>query len=463
MVQTYIPSGLYWTSQKSPKKGVHHHAGESRDSRAHRDARLPACSAGANTLHLWGKKIDWCRLRDLHLAQNHADSTCFFTAADHRYRHGYPHSDLARAPGTSRSRRSGRIGRRLNTPTTCSIFPISKHFTCLAYLLLCEEGRAHVDDPISSGGRYIKVSGFGESGDCALLGESFEHAPEIALIRDGAYRVVRSLNPSYREQLNPIRAVERITWKARDGLDIQGWLLLPQGEASHALVMNIHGGPVWAWRPLWPGRTAVVLSLVRQGYAVFLPNPRGSTGRGQAFVEHVYGDMGGADAQDLLSGLDALIARGIADPKRIGVIGGSYGGFITAWLITQDRRFAAAVPASAHTNQVTEHLLSNIPHFMALLLNDTYNNPTGRYFERSSIMHAHKVKTPTLNVCGALDRCTPPEEALQFHNALLEHGVKSVLITYPQEGHGVRNLPAAIDYATRVVSWFEEHMPARTR
>jgi dipeptidyl aminopeptidase/acylaminoacyl peptidase len=74
-------------------------------------------------------------------------------------------------------------------------------------------------------------------------------------------------------------------------------------------------------------------------------------------------------------------------------------------------------------------------------------------------MHAHKVKTPTLNVCGGLDRCTPPEEAVQFHNALLENGVKSALITYPEEGHGVRQWPAIIDYGARFVAWFQEYMP----
>jgi dipeptidyl aminopeptidase/acylaminoacyl peptidase len=76
-------------------------------------------------------------------------------------------------------------------------------------------------------------------------------------------------------------------------------------------------------------------------------------------------------------------------------------------------------------------------------------------------MHAHKVKTPTLNVCGALDRCTPPSEAVQFHNALLENSVKSVLVTYPEEGHGIRQFPAAIDCAARATAWFEEHMPAK--
>jgi dipeptidyl aminopeptidase/acylaminoacyl peptidase len=170
--------------------------------------------------------------------------------------------------------------------------------------------------------------------------------------------------------------------------------------------------------------------------------------------------MGGADTHDYLSGLDYLVGQGSVDPKRLGVTGGSYGGFMTSWLITQDSRFAAAVPVAPVSNHVTEHLISNIPHFVAMFLKDSYTNPNGKYFQRSPIMHAHKVKTPTLNITGGLDRCTPPEEAVQFHNALLESGVKSVLVTYPEEGHGVRSFPAAIDYTARVVGWFEEQMPA---
>lgn len=133
---------------------------------------------------------------------------------------------------------------------------------------------------------------------------------------------------------------------------------------------------------------------------------------------------------------------------------------MTSWLVTQDPRFAAAVSTAPVTNQVTEHLISNIPHFVKLFLADDYTNPGGKYFQRSPIMHAAKVKTPTLNVCGMLDRCTPPEEAMQFHNALLENGVESVLVRYSEEGHGVRTLPAAIDYAARVTNWFQQHMPS---
>ena len=316
---------------------------------------------------------------------------------------------------------------------------------------------------ITSGGRYISVSGIDDTGDCVLVGESFLRAPEIAVLRGGEYRTVRSLGPAYAEEAKVIHAVEQVTWRAPDRLEIQGWLLRPRGTGPFPLIMAIHGGPVGHWRAAWLGRGgALSLLLVKRGYAVFLPNPRGSIGRGQDFVSPIVGDMGGADTFDFLSGLDYLIARGIADPSRLGVTGGSYGGFMTAWLITQDARFAAAAALAPISNHVTEHLISNIPHFAPLFLADTYTNAGGKYFQRSPIMHAHKVRTPTLNICGALDRCTPPEEAVQFHNALLENGVRSVLITYPEEGHGIRGFPAAIDYATRIVAWFEEHMPPET-
>ena len=313
---------------------------------------------------------------------------------------------------------------------------------------------------ITTGGFYTVIAGFGEPGDCALVGEGFRRAPEIAVIRGGEYHSVKSFDPGAEAALSAIASIETVKWRAPDGLEIQGLLLKPQGRGPFPVILNVHGGPVWHYRPFWMGRRSIgSLMLLQRGYAVFLPNPRGSTGRGQAFVRPILGDMGGADTHDYLSGLDHLVELGIADPARLGVTGGSYGGYMTAWLITQDPRFKAAVAVSPVTNQVTEHLVSNIGHFVALFLKDTYTNAGGKYYDRSPIMHAHKTKTPTLSTCGVLDRCTPPEEAVQFHNALLESGVKSVLVTYPQEGHGVRKWPAIVDYAARMVGWFEEHIP----
>jgi len=320
-----------------------------------------------------------------------------------------------------------------------------------------------VSDEISGAGRYITISAFKETDDFVLVAESFMRAPEIAVVRRGKYDLVKSFGLGGVQDVGVIGAVEQVMWKAPDGLEIQGWLLRPKANAPHPLVMVIHGGPVWHWHPTWLGRSRDVyaLMLLKRGYALFYPNPRGSSGRGQAFARLVWGDVGGADTTDFLSGIDHLLEKGVADANRLGVTGGSYGGFMTSWLVTQDSRFTAAVSVAPVTNQTSAHLISNIPHFVALSLADHYTNACGKYFERSPIMHAHKVKTPTLNICGALDHCTPPEEAIQFHNALLENGVRSVLVTYPEEGHGVRRWPAAIDYAARVVGWFEEHIPPR--
>jgi len=314
-------------------------------------------------------------------------------------------------------------------------------------------------EEITTGGAYVTVSGLNETGDCVLLGEGFLRAPEVAVVRDGTYRTVRSLAP--REYLAPPDTIrlEPLTWTAPDGLELAGWLLRPDIEGPRPLVMYVHGGPVWQWRPMWLGRgSAAVRMLLRRGFVVFFPNPRGSAGRGQEFARKVVRDMGGADSADYMSGLDHLIEAGIADRRALGVIGASYGGFMTAWLIAHSSRFAAAVSVAPMINYVTQHLLSNISRFVTLFLGDTYTDAGGEYFKRSPLMHAHKIKTPTLSVCGALDRSAPPEEAVQLYRALREHGVESVLVTYPREGHGIRGFPASIDYAARVVMWFEDHM-----
>jgi dipeptidyl aminopeptidase/acylaminoacyl peptidase len=313
-------------------------------------------------------------------------------------------------------------------------------------------------EELTSVGRYVSVSGIGENGDCALIGEGFLHAPEVGRIRTGEYETVRSLDVGFSEWAQNLAEIENLEWSAPDGVHVQGWLAKPMGATRTPILLNVHGGPVWHWRPAWLGRSSgFMLALLKRGYSVFFPNPRGSIGWGQAFIEAVYGDPGGKDAQDILSGLDALVDRGHADPERIAVMGGSYGGFMTSWLITQDHRFACAISVSPHTNQFTERLLSNIPTFVDMLMADSHTDTNGRYFSRSPIMHAGGVQTPVLNVCGAQDACTPPEEAVQFHRAVLESGTRSILLTYPLEGHGVRSFPACIDFGARAVGWIEHH------
>ncbi len=309
---------------------------------------------------------------------------------------------------------------------------------------------------------FLAVAPLSASGDCVLVGEGFVRAPELAVIRGSRYRAIVSFDQGYRNETGVIGGVEQVCWGAPDGIEIHGWLLRPRQAGPHPVVMNVHGGPVTSWRPMSLGRqrTVPLLLALKHGYAVFLPNPRGSAGRGSGFARRVLGDLGGADTHDYLAGIDQLVDTGRADPRRLGVMGTSYGGFMTVWLTTQDPRFAAAIPVAPVTNRVSQRYLSSLPQFVDLFLADRPGNLDGRYVTRSPIMYASSIRTPTLAICGGLDRCTPPDQAGQLYHALRENGVDAGLVVYPEEGHGVRSFPAAIDYAARVVGWFDRYLAA---
>jgi dipeptidyl aminopeptidase/acylaminoacyl peptidase len=236
---------------------------------------------------------------------------------------------------------------------------------------------------------------------------------------------------------------------------------MPAGAGPFPLILHIHGGPIGAYRRSWSMRDNAVPLLVSRGYAVLHPNPRGSSGRGQEFAAAVVGDMGGADTYDYLSGIDAMIERGIADPARIGTMGVSYGGFMSTWLVTQDNRFKAAVAGSPVTEWYSFTFTTNIPRWGLWFLDDADPEETGNQVHtRSPVMHASMARTPTLLTAGAKDRCTPAGQAREFYQALIGQGVDSELVIYPGEGHGVSRFPAVADYLTRLVTWFERYMPA---
>lgn len=316
-------------------------------------------------------------------------------------------------------------------------------------------------DDTLSGTLYPEIAPVGDGDDFLAVRESFFDAPRLIAVQKGHERVVSHFgSDELRAQIAALGSAQDIRWTAPDGLDIDGWLLTPAGQGPFPLIMQVHGGPVWHSRPGYLGRTLFDQMALAAGYALFQPNPRGSSGRGKDFARKVFGDVGGADAVDCLSGVDALERAGVVDPKRIGVTGGSYGGYMSAWLITQDQRFAAAVPVAPITNWVSQHFSSNVSQFGEMFMRDGVSDPAGSFFTRSPVHFANRARTPTLQICGALDRITPPGQATEFHRALQMSGVESVVLTYPQEGHGVRQMPATIDYAARQLLWFTQHMPA---
>jgi dipeptidyl aminopeptidase/acylaminoacyl peptidase len=294
--------------------------------------------------------------------------------------------------------------------------------------------------------------------DVAITLNSAARPPELVVVSGHDPRtIVSTANDGTEMVRSTIASRQVLTWAAPDGLEIQGFLTLPRGEGPFPLILNVHGGPVWAFADSWPG--TFMGFLLSRGFAVLQPNPRGSWGRGRYFASRVVGDMGGADAWDLLAGVDHVLEMGIADPEKIGVLGGSYGGFMAALLPCLDQRFAAAVSLSPVTDWFSERFDSNLGTWVQDFLGGAPIERQEDYRDRSPVFQVERNRTPTLLTAGTRDRATPIGQATEFYRALREHDVPADLVLYPLEGHGVRTIPGIFDLVTRTVGWFERFMP----
>jgi dipeptidyl aminopeptidase/acylaminoacyl peptidase len=250
-------------------------------------------------------------------------------------------------------------------------------------------------------------------------------------------------------------SMSEVRWETPDGTRLSGLLVTPDADPPYPLVVNVHGGPVWAWRNTWEivFHTPVSL-LVSRGFAVLQPNGRGSVGRGAALTDAILGSMGGRDLQDYTSAATALVERGIADPQRLSVIGHSYGGLVACALAGSTDLFAAAVALSPATDWVSQHYVSAIPGFDDLFAGP----PDSGAWERSPLARAGRAVTPTLVVGCEDDDCTPVGQAIEFYRALAEQSrAPAALAVYPAEGHGIRSWPALLDQNVRIVSWLERY------
>jgi dipeptidyl aminopeptidase/acylaminoacyl peptidase len=312
-----------------------------------------------------------------------------------------------------------------------------------------------------AGGRFfLAAAPVGDDVTMAL--NSATRPAELVVISDhGPRTVVSTANEGTDLVRSSVASRRVLSWNAPDGLEIQGLLTLPHGDGPFALILNVHGGPVWAFADTWPG--AFEGLLLSRGYALLQPNPRGSWGRGRDFASRVVGDMGGADAHDLLAGVDHVLEMGMGDPERVGVLGGSYGGFMAALLPCLDRRFAAAVSYAPVTDWYSERFDSNLGAWAQEFLGGDPIARQEHYRDRSPVFLVARNQTPTLLTAGLRDRATPIGQATEFYRALRERGVPAELALYPLEGHGVRTMPGIFDVAARTIAWFERFMPSDTR
>jgi len=290
-----------------------------------------------------------------------------------------------------------------------------------------------------------------------LPAHSFAEYPALKRAGDeGRCETLLNLTtPAVEQLLKALEPAKAIRWRAGDGLEIQGYLALPPGIPRPPLVLYVHGGPSHLFRNSWSFDNAFAALLVASGYAVLCPNPRGSSGRGVDFASRVMRDWGGADADDLLAGVDFVQGHYDVDAASTFVMGGSYGGYMTCWLVGHTKKFRAACAMVPVTDMRSFYFTAHHPEFLSLYMGgNPYEN--GKAFDaRSPLTYADRVTTPTLLIAGELDKTAPPNQATQFFRALVLTGTPTELVRYPQEGHAPARYEAQIDQATRVLGWFE--------
>lgn len=274
------------------------------------------------------------------------------------------------------------------------------------------------------------------------------------------WRKLTHLNALLEETLL-LAPTEIVTWESVDGWSIDGLFMRP-ATTTHGtpppLVVQVHGGPTAAWQNDWRGGVMWGQLCSSAGYAVFQPNIRGGMGRGVAFADAVLGDAGGKDLQDILTGIAYLVGRGLVDGERVAIVGWSYGGFMTAWAISQTQQFKAAMVGAGICDYHSFHAQTNIPDWdMRILAADPLTQPD-IYRARSAITFATNVTTPTLIVHGEQDLCVPVNQAYAFHRALLERDVPTELVIYPREGHGFAEHEHLLDLDERMLRWLATYL-----
>ena len=314
---------------------------------------------------------------------------------------------------------------------------------------------------VPPGGQRGSVGAFSlaKTGALAFV-MSTPDSPSEVYLKEGeaAPRKITNLNGDL-VQARALAPVEAFTFKSADGQEVEAFLTKPAGQTDtsrHPLIVVIHGGPHAQQGPAFNVKSQ---AYAAKGWASLMVNFRGSTGYGQAFADAIFKDQNGAEARDVIAGVDAALSRyPWLDPQRMGIEGGSYGGQLTNWIITQTDRFKAAIPSAGIANLVSFNYTAYYHDYLAVEFG-AYPHENGvmdLLWERSPLRYVHKVKTPTLIIHGENDNDVPISEAEQWYIALKDVGVDAVLVRYPREGHGVSEPRHQADALDRSIAWYEK-------
>jgi len=306
-------------------------------------------------------------------------------------------------------------------------------------------------------GRSV-IAGFSAAKDriAVQMGTALLPDEIYAVEKGGGTRPLSKQNAGWLAEVR-FGAVEETKFKSKDGTEIHGFLVKPpdyQAGKRYPTIVRVHGGPVgqfecsfdeeWHW-------------FAANGYVVLAPNPRGSSGRGEKFQAAIYADWGNVDVQDALASVDDAVTRGIADPDRLAVGGWSYGGMLTNYLIASTQRFRAATSGAGSSNPLAGYGSDQYIREYEQELGQPWKNLDGWLKVSYPFVHADRITTPTLFLCGEEDFNMPIVGSEQMYQALRSLGVPTQLVIYPGQHHGIRKPSYVRDRLERYLAWYDKY------
>ncbi|MEO5830600.1 MAG: S9 family peptidase [Rhodanobacter sp.] len=314
---------------------------------------------------------------------------------------------------------------------------------------------------IGDGSASMAVSLSSDLKRVAFLQSSYASADEVhaGALGDTPPPAVTSFNAALKPSWGKAESVE---WN-NEGFHVQGWLLYPANydtNKTYPMVVVVHGGPSSAVIPRWPGVGYGAAPLSALGYFVFQPNPRGSFGQGEKYVQANRKDFGYGDLRDILAGVDAVEKKLPVDDKRLGLTGWSYGGFMSMFAPTQTQRFRAVVAGAGISNWQSYYGQNLIDQWMPPFFGATVYDDPAVYAKSSAINFIKQVKTPMLIVVGDRDAECPAPQSFEMWHALRAQNVPTSLVVYPNEGHHFVDPAHQRDVLQRALAWFGKYLPA---
>jgi dipeptidyl aminopeptidase/acylaminoacyl peptidase len=319
------------------------------------------------------------------------------------------------------------------------------------------ETLAHGPELLAANGWAPAVSLASDGKTASVIRHSLANPPEVWAGPIGAWRQITHRNAALKPAWGEAKSIH---WQS-EGFNLQGWLLYPRDfdpAKKYPMVVQVHGGPSAMAHSSWPNSRSFGVALSAVGYFVFMPNPRGSYGQGEAFTRANVKDFGYGDFRDIMTGVDQALKTAPIDEHRLGITGWSYGGYMTMWAVTQTNRFRAAVAGAGLANLQSYYGENQIDMWMIPFFGASVYDDPQVYARSSPITFIKNAKTPTLVLVGDSDGECPTPQSYEFWHALKTLGVKTELVVYEHEGHMFAGPAHQRDVIERVAQWFNHHL-----